>query len=463
MSASALAFDDPAAARETLQLMRLRPHVESAAIYTARGKLFASYSRPGARAAMPLLPEADGTRIEGRDLVMFRRIVDKKQILGSIYLRTDYELLDRFWDYVGIAFAVIVIAMGAAFLVSSKLARVMTRPVQAIAEIARDLVQRQDYSRRATKMSDDEVGTLVDSFNDMLAEIERRTDDLEVSNLNLERQVAERARAEEEVLSLNAALEGRVRDRTAQLEAENHELVSFSFSVSHDLRAPLRAIDGFSQALLEDFPNDVPDEAKRYLGRIREGTLRMGQLIEDLLNLSRVSRGALESIPVDLSELASQVAKEQALQHPGRDVSVSVWPGMTVLADPRLLRAALENLIGNAWKFTGKVEHPRIEIGMVRDNGREVFYVRDNGAGFSMDYASKLFTPFQRLHSPAEFTGTGIGLATVQRIVARHGGRIWADAAVGKGAAFFFTLSGEGSLLRETGPVEPKPVTGESA
>jgi signal transduction histidine kinase len=450
MSAPALAFDDPSAAQGNLELLRLRPRVQAAAIYTARGTLFASYLRSPREAAVPGLPDADGTRIEGHDLVLFRRIVDKGQILGVIYLRTDNQLLDQLHDYLGIALVVFVLAMGAALLVSSQVSRVMTRPVLEIAAIARDVVQQRDYSRRAPKVSDDEVGVLADSFNDMLAEIEHRTRDLETSNAELAREVAERAKAEAEVLTLNAVLEDRVRERTAQLEAANHELEAFAFSVSHDLRAPLRAVDGFSQALLEDFPDDVPEEAKRYLTRIRTSTLRMGQLIEDLLNLSRVTRGALERATVDLSELAQQVAHDIAPQYP-HAVTLSIWPDMTTQADQRLLRAALENLLGNAFKFTAKVAEPRVEVGVLRDRGSEVFYVRDNGAGFSMDYASKLFTPFQRLHSAAEFSGTGIGLATVQRIVLRHGGRIWADAKVGKGAAFYFTLGGETTAGREPG------------
>jgi light-regulated signal transduction histidine kinase (bacteriophytochrome) len=230
--------------------------------------------------------------------------------------------------------------------------------------------------------------------------------------------------------------------RTAtRLTESNAELEAFSYSVSHDLRAPLRAIDGFSQALLEDFPSDVPEEARRYLDRIRSGTLRMGQLIEDLLNLSRVSRGALSREPVDLADIARQVVAELQQRDPDRSIEVSIWDGVPVRADPRLLRAALENLIGNAWKFTARTARPRIEVGVLREGAREVYFVRDNGAGFSMDYANKLFTPFQRLHSGNEFAGTGIGLATVQRIVYRHGGRIWGDAKVGAGATFWFTLA----------------------
>jgi signal transduction histidine kinase len=453
MSTSAIAFDDPRVAKENLELLRLRPHVQAAAIYTANGTLFASYTRSGRDGGFPKLPEADGMRIDGQQMVLYKRIVDDKEILGTVYLRTDYEMPQRIRDYVGIALAVTFVAMLVALFMSAQLQRIVTNPVLAIAEIARDVVQQQDYSRRARKMSDDEVGLLVDSFNGMLAEIERRTGELEVSNVELARQVGERSRAEQEILRLNAELEDRVRERTSQLEAANRELEAFSFSVSHDLRAPLRAIDGFSQALLEDFPTDVPEEAQRYLSRIRASTLRMGQLIEDLLNLSRVSRGALNRAQVDVSELARQIVGEIRQHDPDRLVDVSIWDGMSAQADHRLLRAALENLLGNAWKFTAKAEHPRIEVGVLRDGEHQVFFVRDNGAGFNMAYVDKLFGPFQRLHSTSEFSGTGIGLATVQRIVFRHGGRIWADAKVGKGAAFYFTLASDSPIRLE--PTRP--------
>ncbi|MGH8245232.1 MAG: sensor histidine kinase, partial [Gammaproteobacteria bacterium] len=220
----------------------------------------------------------------------------------------------------------------------------------------------------------------------------------------------------------------------------NSELESFCYSVSHDLRGPLRAIDGFSQALIEELPRDLPGDAKRYFDRIRAAVQRMGQLIEDLLNLSRVSRGDLQYQSVDLSAIAADVMKDLEHRDPDRKVDVSIWDGMRVNGDSALLRAAMDNLLGNAWKFTSRTDHPRIEVGTVRDGGRSVYFVRDNGPGFDMTYADKLFGPFQRLHSANEFPGTGIGLATVQRIVHRHGGRIWADAAPGKGAAFFFTL-----------------------
>lgn len=438
-SAPALAFDDARVAKENLELLRFRPKVRAGAIYNARGKLFASYAHDSEH-QFPALPEADGAHIEGDDLVVFKRVVNDREILGTVYLRAEYELYDRLLGYLGIAAVVAAAALLVAYVLSRRLQEIVTRPLVAIADVAREVTEKRNFSLRAQKLSHDEIGLLAESFNTMLAEIERATRELEASNREAAREVTERRRAEEEVMRLNAELEKRVRERTAQLEYTNSELEAFCYSVSHDLRAPLRAIDGFSQALTEDFPKDVPEDAQRYLSRIRSSTQRMGQLIEDLLNLSRVSRVDLERRDVDVSELARQVMNDMQHREPERKVEVLIWDGMRADADPRLLRAALENLIGNAWKFTSKAEAPRIEVGSVRDAERVTFFVRDNGAGFDMAYANKLFGAFQRLHSATEYSGTGIGLATVQRIVHRHGGRVWADAQPGKGAAFFFTL-----------------------
>ena len=442
-TAPALAFDDPVTASENLALLRLRPQIRAAALYTESGSLFASYRREGDQLSFPPLPEAEGMRIEGSNLVLSRRILAGNEIVGTVYLRTDYALRGRLLGYLGIGLLVLATAMAVAFLMSARLQRSVTRPIGAIAEVARQVVQHGDYSRRAPRYADDEVGTLADAFNAMLSEIEQRTGELEEAKATLEAQVRERERAEREVLRLNAELEDRVRERTAQLQAVNQELEAFSYSVSHDLRAPLRAIAGFSQALVEDFPDDAPEEARRYLSRIRAATERMGQLIDDLLNLSRVSRIELLRVPVDVSEIASRVVEELRQQEPRPELAVSVWPGMSAHADPRLLRTAYENLVGNAWKFTTHATRPTIEIGAVRDGGHSVFFVRDNGAGFDMAFAGKLFQAFQRLHGASEYSGTGIGLATVQRIVRRHGGRVWAEGEVGRGATFHFTLGTE--------------------
>jgi PAS domain S-box-containing protein len=235
-------------------------------------------------------------------------------------------------------------------------------------------------------------------------------------------------------------LERSVAERTVELTAVNRELEAFSYSVSHDLRAPLRALDGFSQVLLEDYAEKIDQQGRDYLGRIRAASQRMSHLIDDLIQLSRVTRSELRRDEVDFSALVSEVAAEIQDREPGRSVEVAIDAGVRVRGDARLLRVALMNLVGNAFKFTRDAPHPRVEVGVTAGAEGRVYHVRDNGAGFDMAYAGKLFQPFQRLHARTEFEGTGIGLATVQRIVHRHGGRIWAEGTPGAGAAFHFTL-----------------------
>jgi PAS domain S-box-containing protein len=228
--------------------------------------------------------------------------------------------------------------------------------------------------------------------------------------------------------------------RNAQLLSSNSELEAFCYSVSHDLRAPLRSIDGFSQALLDDYADRLDDTGKQYLQRVRAGAQRMAALIDDLLTLSRITRAELQRQPIDLSEMASSVANDLSRQDPARHVVFVIAPGLEARADAQLMRTVLENLLGNAWKFTSGRSHARIEFGRTQANGASAFFVRDNGAGFDPAYAGRLFGAFQRLHAAAEFPGTGVGLASVQRVIYRHGGRVWAKSAVNQGATFFFTL-----------------------
>ncbi|MBI5524348.1 MAG: response regulator [Desulfarculus sp.] len=278
------------------------------------------------------------------------------------------------------------------------------------------------------------VAVFVDLMR-MRREVEKQKELLELVNHALAEEVEARSRAEEEVRSYNQ-----------RLEVANKELESFSYSVSHDLRAPLRSMDGFARVLMDKYAAVLDEQGLDYLNRVRAASQRMGSLIEDLLKLSQLTRAELKLSPVDLSELAADIAQELKTASPEPAVEFKLTPGLMAQADRNLLRQVLENLLSNAWKFTGRVEHPLVEMGMEEIDGQRVFMVRDNGAGFDMAHAERLFAPFQRLHSAAEFPGTGIGLAIVQRVINRHGGRIWVRAVVDQGATFYFTLPNSSSL-----------------
>jgi signal transduction histidine kinase len=307
-------------------------------------------------------------------------------------------------------------------MVSIAIANAVTRPVLAL-QRGTEAVAAGDLGQKVGTGSRDEIGRLSRAFDSM--------------SEALARDRAGREKAEAEVRKLNEDLLHHVH----QLEESNRELDAFSYSVSHDLRSPLRGIEGFSLALLEDYSGHLDDRGKDYLNRVRNATVRMGQLIDDLLKLSRVTRSEMNREDVDLSAIARTIADDLKSRHPERPARFIIAEGLIAYCDERLLTVAMENMFLNAWKFSAKTPHAVIEFGIAEKNGTRAFFVKDNGVGFDMTYAGKLFNPFQRLHRTEEFPGTGIGLATVKRIVSRHGGQVWIESEEGKGAAVYFTLT----------------------
>lgn len=424
-SISALLFNDSSSAKKTLSALDAAPHVLSAGIYSSTGRRFASYQRAGTTQtpSLPLIRAGatESYRFYGGDVVLVRSIIFHKKLLGIVYLDSDLkEINHRLKEYAGIALAILLASLGAALIVSSIFRKAVADPIVSLAALARDVTQSGNYSARAQATGRrDEVASLIDALNEMLEQIQKRDFALQEAHDELER---------------------RVEERTAQLTHANKELESFSYSVSHDLRAPLRSIDGFSQALLEDCEPQLDEAGKDYLRRIRGSAQRMGLLIDDLLNLARVSRAKIQKQKVDATALAVSIVNDLRRNQLGRQVEFRIEEGLEAYADPGLLRIVLENLLNNAWKFTSKRARASIEFGYNRDNGKSFYFVRDNGAGFDPKYADRLFGAFQRLHAMTDFPGTGVGLATVQRIISRHGGAVWAESAVDQGASFYFTL-----------------------
>jgi signal transduction histidine kinase len=440
VSGAALIFNDAQSATEYLATLKARQDTTCAALYKADGGVFATYQRAGERQCVIPPVQPAGYQVEGDDLLMFTPIEHHGEHVGTVYLRHRMARVARALSYTGIVAVVLVGALLLGLLASSVMQRVVTQPLLQMAHVAKGVTERRDYSLRVAKEGNDEVGLLTDAFNQMLAETARSSTELRLANEQLRAEITEHQRAREALDILNATLEQRVAQRTQQLELSNKELESFSYSVSHDLRTPLRAIEGFSSALLRSYAERLDDRGRDYLQRVRAATKRMGNLIDDLLNLARTMRAEIRRSNVDLSEMAANVAKEIADTHPDWPLQFTIQPGLVASVDPQLMRAALENLLGNAAKFSSKKPQPRVEFSSAVQDDQTVYVVRDNGVGFDMSYAHKLFGAFQRLHAAHEFEGTGIGLANVQRIVQRHGGSIWVEAQPGRGASFFFTL-----------------------
>jgi signal transduction histidine kinase len=324
---------------------------------------------------------------------------------------TARHAVDRVWAHLARHLSILALAVALDFLGIWLVLRTGLKPLRALDEASLAL-GRGDLSVRIPEQGSPEFRHSIAAFNGMAANIQQ----------------------------LNDTLEQKVRERTAELAASNRELEAFSYSVSHDLRAPLRAIDGFASVIAEDYGDRLDETGRAHLARIRQASQRMSALIDDVLELARISRAELTRSPVNLSELTHTVVEELPDDSERSGTEFLIADNLHAVADRGLLHVVLQNLVHNAWKFTGRTPQARIEFGTALTAGERAFFVRDNGAGFDPAYAHKLFQAFQRLHRPDEFPGTGVGLATVKRVIERHGGRVWAEGAVGRGATFYFTL-----------------------
>jgi signal transduction histidine kinase len=430
-STAALTFEDGRAAAEFLAALKTKSHIVAACFYTKDGHFFVGYLREGGEAACAAEPGPDGAHFEQGHAALYHPMVEKGARIGTLYLKSDLqEMQARFRLYIWIVGLVLLTSVVGAFLLAEVLQWRISAPVLALAYTAKMVSERQDYTVRAAVLARDELGLLAEAFNAMLTQIQER---------------------DAALLKMNEELEQRVQERTAELRAANRELEAFSYSVSHDLRAPLRAISGFSHILLEDYAPQLPDEARQYLHIVESSGQHMGRLIDDLLTFSRLGRQELTKKPVATADLVRQVLKDLYVEQTGRQVEITLGNLPPCQAAPALLKQVFVNLLSNALKYSRRREVAHIEVGCQESNGERIYFVKDNGAGFDMQYANKLFGVFQRLHRAEEYEGTGVGLAIVQRIVHRHGGRVWAEAAVDHGATFYFTLEGDPPHARGDG------------
>lgn len=486
MTSAALSFDDPRLANENLALLRTRPQVRAAAIYDANGDLFASYRAHDEVRPMPA-QLSGAPRSDGEDLVVHQRIVENGETLGTVYLRAENGLLARSLDYLSIAFCVTLLAMGVAWLLMRRMGRVVTAPIVAITEIARDVVATRDYSRRAPRISDDEAGELVDSFNAMLLEIEGRTRELETSSTETAREAAERSRAQQEVMRLNEQLEQRVDERTLQLALANAELANaieearsanqaksaFLSSMSHELRTPLNAILGFAQILTSDTLPSTLEQKKEFANHILKSGRHLLTLINEILDLAKVESGTvtLSMEPVALSDtlLETRTMVEPIAAGRGVRVLYPEVPGAVVLADRTRLKQVLLNLLSNAVKYnreSGAVVLSCEQVGPSRLR----LSVQDTGAGLDADQVASLFQPFNRLgQEGGQQEGTGIGLVVTKRLVELMGGEIGVSSSPGVGSVFWIELATTAPLAPHAPegdaepprPTEPAPDGGE--
>jgi signal transduction histidine kinase len=428
-TSAALAFDSPKDAKEILAALKIDPEIAAAVIFDTHDQVFARYAASEATVAIaPLHPSATYYEFQRGRLIVWVPVAAGGTRLGTLAIQRSLQVFYQQLEFYGLIALGVMLGSGlVAYWLSNRMQRFISEPVLALTRAAQTVAERNDFSARAPRGGLDEIGVLTESFNTMLVAIDATQ--------------AERARLYAQIQQHAAELERRVEERTRQLQNANQELEAFGSSVSHDLRGPLRHIMGYAQILVEDCGPQLPAQAGNYLNKILKGVRNMEQLINALLEFSRLSKKSLVIERVDLEKIAREVLAELAPELEPRSVEVQIGPLPTVQGDPVLLHQVLANLIGNAVKYTRRRQRAVIALAVTGQEGElPIFSIQDNGVGFDMADQEKLFTLFERLHDASEFEGTGVGLATVQRVIQRHGGRIWAQSQPDAGATFFFTL-----------------------
>ncbi|OIO01956.1 MAG: hypothetical protein AUJ51_07325 [Elusimicrobia bacterium CG1_02_56_21] len=430
-SVGSLAFGYKEETEATIAKLSLLSGLNYVAVYDKAGDLFAAHSNPAAAGRPPgkIPPPGGSSAAFTRDeLDVCEPMHYRGTRFGTLCMNVSTASLPgRIAARAKLLAALLVGISLLAYFIASGLQSLVSKPLLMLADSASRLAERQDYSLRTGIRQGDEIGNLAGSFDKMIESLEKRSGERDAAMAALSR--------------ARDTLEEKVAERTVELRSANRELEAFTYSASHDLRAPLRRLDGFSALLEEGYARGFDETGRKYLSRMRAGCRQMDEVINSLLKLSHINRRELTIKPVDLTAVVKAVAGRLREIEPGRRADIVVAEGLAAAGDPGLLEEAVENLLSNAWKFTEGTERARIEFGETgARKGGKAYFVKDNGAGFDMAYAGKLFQPFQRLHSSSVFPGTGIGLSIVQRIIERHGGRIWAEGKEGEGAVFYFIL-----------------------
>lgn len=448
-SASALIFNDRVSAEGTLKPLKVKPNIVSAGIYGRNGQIFADYSKDNRikalRAPQNLQDRTeDGYRFEGAYLVLFKRIMSEGEQIGMVYIQSDLsEMGNRLSRYAGIVVGILILSLLVAFLISSKLQQMISQPILHLAATSRSISYEKDYTVRATIESQDELGTLVEAFNEMLNQIQSRDTALLKARDELEQKVEERTRDLVQENAQRKLAEENLQQSMEEVKRANTELGQFAYIASHDLQEPLRMVASFSRLLEDRYKDRLGQDANEFIGFIVDGANRMQRLINDLLSYSRVGTRGNPFQPTDFSLVLGQVLVNLGplIEENGAIVTNDDLP--ILMADETQILQLFQNLISNAIKFRG-AGRPVIHITARREAYESIFSVGDNGIGISPEYYERIFVIFQRLHTREEYPGTGIGLAICKRIVERHGGRIWLESEPGKGSKFFFTISLQG-------------------